>query len=120
MTEKPSILCVDDDHMILETLKDAFHDEFNIILTTDARTALEIFKSQNIEVVISDNIMPNITGLELYALMKKEKENLHFILYSGHSLDKKTYDQLDKKSFQFFKKSESKKLLTSIYDIFDK
>lgn len=72
-TEKPVILCVDDEEMILSSLKfqikKSFKDFFQVEIATSAEFALEIlneYKEKNIDipVVISDHIMPGIKGDE--------------------------------------------------------
>ena len=72
-TEKPVILCVDDEEMILSSLKfqikRSFKDLFQVEIATSAELALEIldeYKEKNIDVpvVISDHIMPGIKGDE--------------------------------------------------------
>ncbi len=71
---KPVILCVDDDKMILEVLKEQlikrFGDEYKIETAERGEEALELFKKlleEEIEVpvVIADCIMPEMKGDEL-------------------------------------------------------
>lgn len=71
--EKPVILCVDDEEMILSSLKfqikKSFKDSFQVEIATSAEFALEIlqeYKEKNVDipVVISDHIMPGLKGDE--------------------------------------------------------
>jgi putative two-component system response regulator len=59
------ILFVDDDRLILQCSKDLFRSKGITILTAnDAQEALELFQTHEIAVVVSDNYMPGMTGLD--------------------------------------------------------
>lgn len=71
---KPVILCVDDEKIILTSLKEQlkrqFGDEYNIETVESGEEALEIFEElqqgrTDLPVIISDHIMPGIKGDEL-------------------------------------------------------
>jgi len=67
-SETPRILVVDDEEAILETMTFTFMDDFEVLTSTDARRALEILEQKApIAVVITDQRMPNMTGVELLA-----------------------------------------------------
>ena len=62
MSNKPTILFVDDEERILRTLEMSFRHIFNVITTTDGYEALKLLKKQEVDVIISDQRMPLISG----------------------------------------------------------
>jgi serine/threonine-protein kinase len=64
-TAKSTLLFVDDEERILRTLDMAFRHHYRILTTTDGREALRILRDEAIDVVISDQRMPHMTGVEL-------------------------------------------------------
>ncbi len=67
MTEPslPRILVVDDEEAILETMTFTFEGEYEVYTSTDARRALELLdENAPITVVLTDQRMPNMSGVE--------------------------------------------------------
>jgi len=60
----PSVLIVDDEQAILDSLEDLLEDDFEVITTTDPRRGLEMLRSREIGVVLSDQRMPTMQGHE--------------------------------------------------------
>lgn len=64
--ERPRILIVDDEEAILETMTFTFMDLYEVLTTSDPTQALQIMEeNQPIAVVITDQRMPGMTGVEL-------------------------------------------------------
>ena len=62
---RPRILVVDDEEAILETMTFTFEDDYEVHTSTDARRALEILDEHApIAVVLTDQRMPNMSGVE--------------------------------------------------------
>jgi putative nucleotidyltransferase with HDIG domain len=69
---KETVLFVDDDRSILEHVSGIFRNSGVGILTArEPREALEFFAGREIAVLVSDNIMPGMNGLELLSRVKK-------------------------------------------------
>jgi len=65
---KSRILIVDDEEAILETMRFTFEDEYEVFTSPDARQALGILdENAPIAAVITDQRMPNMTGVEFLA-----------------------------------------------------
>ncbi len=76
MSEKatPLILVIDDEEGIVELFKECLEDlSFKVVGATCAEKALEIFKSQNVDCIVTDVSMPKMTGIELAAQVRKLK-----------------------------------------------
>ena len=59
-----SILYVDDEEDNLTVFKSAFRREFNIHLATSGAEGMEILKNNEIQVIITDQRMPEMTGIQ--------------------------------------------------------
>jgi two-component system cell cycle response regulator len=65
------ILVVDDDLMMLAALsKKLSEKEYEVITTADAIEALKIVSDEKIDLVISDVVMPCISGLTFVSMLK--------------------------------------------------
>lgn len=60
-----NILYVDDDPQNLNSFKALFRREYNVFLASSAYAGLEILKEKDIQVLITDQRMPEMTGTEL-------------------------------------------------------
>lgn len=66
-----SVLFVDDEVGILKAVQRVFADtDITVISATDGRQALEIIEKQEIDVVVSDNMMPGMKGIDLLRRIK--------------------------------------------------
>lgn len=82
-----NILIIEDDKDIIELLKiylDA--NDFITYSTTNGLEAKELIKKYNIDLLIVDIMMPNITGYEVIKLIRKDS-NLPIIVVSAKILD---------------------------------
>ena len=69
MTE--TILFVDDEENILNSVVRTFVDsDFTILTAPDATQALDLLKSRAIAVLVTDNMMPGMSGMELLELAR--------------------------------------------------
>lgn len=86
MTDQPKEVFVVDDHrVILEGLRSALQKEpdFHIIGTAnDGLEAIEMVKSLKPDIVIMDNVMPNLDGLMATKEIKQKCEATRIIIYS--------------------------------------
>ena len=89
-----AILCVDDESIILDSLKDQlkrqFGNDYQIEMAESGKDALEIiadFSARNIEipVVISDHVMPGIKGDKLLQSIHKKHPNTIKIFLTGRA-----------------------------------
>ena len=61
----PTVLVIDDEPGILESLADLFRREFHVLATGDPDEALAILAAEEVSVVISDQRMPRLSGAQL-------------------------------------------------------
>lgn len=81
-----TLLVVDDEPSILSAMKRLFMDsKIDVLTAGDAAEALEILRNKNVDVIVSDQRMPNMTGIELLERVKREYPDSIRILLTGYS-----------------------------------
>ncbi|BBO76449.1 sigma-54-dependent Fis family transcriptional regulator [Desulfosarcina widdelii] len=81
----PSILIVDDEPSILQSLSGLLIDEgFEIITASNGYEALKIIDSEAPDLVLLDIWMPGIDGIETLKEIKKNSSSLPVIIITGH------------------------------------
>ena len=83
------ILVVDDDQMMLAAIsKKLEENDYMVSTTTDAVEALKILSDEKIDLVISDVIMPCISGLTFLSMLKNfYYSKVPMILISSYNQD---------------------------------
>ena len=82
---KHSILCVDDEVDNVDALERLFRRKYTVLKTTSALEALELLKKNKVTVIISDQRMPQLTGVELLAESVKIHPSAIRILLTGYT-----------------------------------
>lgn len=82
---KHVILCVDDEVDNVDALERLFRRKYKVIKTTSPLEALELLKTNLVTVIISDQRMPNLTGVELLTESVKIHPNAIRILLTGYT-----------------------------------
>jgi class 3 adenylate cyclase len=86
MTASPfNILYVDDEEQNLFAFKAAFRREYTIYTAQQGEDALEIMRQANIQLVITDQRMPKMTGVELLDTIRQEFPNPVRMILTGYS-----------------------------------
>ncbi len=83
--KKARVLFIDDEERILTALKSQFRDRFHVFTTTDGNKALEFIKKYQIHVIVSDQRMPEMAGVELLRRSRGISPNSVRILLTGYS-----------------------------------
>ncbi len=69
----PTVLVVEDDPTILQLLDVNFEMEgFTVLRATDGAIGLEQAQAHRPDIIVSDVMMPNMSGLELVAALKSD------------------------------------------------
>ena len=83
--EKPVILFVDDEARILTALHALFRQKYTVFTSDDPRQAVEMVKRLQVHVLVSDQRMPNMLGVELLRSVKEISPKTVRILLTGYS-----------------------------------
>ncbi|MEO7112754.1 MAG: response regulator [Polyangiaceae bacterium] len=82
----PTVLFVDDELPLLTAIARVLRTEpFAVITTTSAQDALHIVATQSIDVVVSDERMPEISGAALLEQIHKAKPEIICIMMTGEA-----------------------------------
>lgn len=85
MRDKATVLFVDDEERILRSLKMMFRNEYTVLTTTTGQEALEIVRNQKIHVVVSDQRMPAMLGVDLLRQVKTISPYSMRLLLTGYA-----------------------------------
>ena len=78
------ILLVDDDSGFRESVRDILDiGGYQVIEAEDGKEALPIIEKEKLDLVITDILMPEIEGIELYTKIEKIRPDLKIIGMSG-------------------------------------
>ena len=83
-----NVLIVDDEKIEREGLKYLLsreEGERTVFEAANGKQALQILRSEDIQLLLTDIKMPHMTGLELSKKAKEENPNLQIIIFSGFS-----------------------------------
>ena len=97
-----SILVVDDDHDILSFITTLLNNYgYSVISCESGQEALGKFQGNAIDVVLTDIIMPNMSGTELLGKIHEEYPNVPVILMTGYADLHTAVDAIKKGVFDF-------------------
>lgn len=85
MESKARVLFLDDEVGIVNTLRAIFRQTFEVFTSTNPAEALEIIKNNSIHVVVSDQRMPQMQGVEFLSQVRELSPNTVRILLTGYS-----------------------------------
>ena len=86
----PRVLCVDDDSSLLRLTSIYFRedDQIKIVGVTSPVKALELLKTDDFDVIVSDYQMPSMDGISFLKELRKSGNSIPFILLSWQNDEK--------------------------------
>ena len=85
METKAKILFVDDEERIVKLLRMIFRPSYEVFTATSGAAALEILAAHDIQVIVSDQRMPGMLGIELLAAAGQRSPGTMRMLLTGYS-----------------------------------
>jgi DNA-binding NtrC family response regulator len=85
MSDRPRVLFVDDEQRVLNSMRAMFRREFELFLTTDGATAVKIAAANEIDVIVADQRMPGMSGIEVLDMVKRLSPKTMRILLTGYA-----------------------------------
>jgi len=80
------VLIVDDESIITDMLEDAFSREpYGVLSASSAEDAFPILAQEHVDVVISDEMMPGVSGSEFLSLVRQEYPDTIRMILTGHA-----------------------------------
>ncbi|HRZ86764.1 MAG TPA: response regulator [bacterium] len=84
--EEHTVLLVDDESYVLDALKRLLKEEqISIVTATSGQDALKILEAQKVSLVMTDQRMPAMTGLDLLKEIKMKYPNTVRVIVTGYT-----------------------------------
>jgi FixJ family two-component response regulator len=101
-----TVLCVDDEPNILNSLRRLLRREgYRLFTASSGKTGLNILKEHQVNLVISDQRMPEMNGTEFLARVKEEHPDVFCIILTGYTDIDSITDSINKGNvYKFFMK----------------
>lgn len=89
-TDKPILLIVEDNQEMRTFIKMQLSDSFTIIEATNGKEGLTLAEKHIPDVILSDNMMPVMTGVEMCKKVKEKLQTSHIpvLMLTAYALDK--------------------------------
>lgn len=92
--KKTRVIVIDDESLIAETMVEILnHEGFEAVSAFDGASAIELAKTLQPDIVLSDVVMPGLNGVETGIRIREALPNCRIILFSGQAA---TVDLLEK------------------------
>jgi DNA-binding response OmpR family regulator len=99
------LLIADDDEASRKLFKEALSDEgHEVIDVGDGTAALEVVKSRRVDVLITDDTLPGIDGIELLERARKLRPRMRAIVVTSHGTPDAVIGALDNQACDFLSK----------------
>ncbi len=120
---KITILYVDDELNNLVSLKAVFRIKYNVLTAISGEEAIKILKNNVVNVIITDQRMPNMTGVEFLESILDEYPDPTRILLTGYADMNAVVDAINKgKIFHYltkpWKEDELEETITKAYEVY--
>jgi len=83
--QRKSILIIDDEQGILESLDEMFSEKFNVFTAMDGEKGIDLLKRCRFNLVLLDLTMPGIDGMEVLKWIRGFSEPPPVMILTGHS-----------------------------------
>lgn len=80
-----NLLVIDDEIEVTKSLVRQFRRKYNVFAATSGQEALNIMDNNDIHVVISDQRMPGLTGVEFFSKVKEKYRDTLRLILTGYS-----------------------------------
>ncbi|MDB5354586.1 MAG: histidine kinase,Response regulator receiver domain proteinhistidine kinase [Phycisphaerales bacterium] len=85
MRTRHTILVVDDEPDVVKSVQDLLRLDYRVLGATRARDAMEIMRREDVHVVMTDQRMPEMTGVEFLGRLRSEHPHAVRLLFTGYA-----------------------------------
>ena len=71
-----TVLVVDDDKMNLRRTTLILEKQYNVLLAESGREALDMLKSEKVDLILLDIAMPGMNGIETFERIKEDRKSV--------------------------------------------
>ena len=115
MTQKPSLLVVDDESGILDTLRILLRNEgFEVTTAQGGKAGLEQIRSGTHDIILSDVRMPQVSGLDILAAAREQDPMTPVILMTAQASLQTAISAVNSGAFYYIQKPFSNDELVAI------
>ena len=111
------ILLVEDDPIVMEISKELLeYLNYKVLTAVKGQDAIKIYQKNKNEIVLvlSDMIMPDMEGEQLFYTLKAQNPEIKMVMMSGYPLDKKGAELLEQGLVAWFEKPLSLEKLSTV------
>ena len=83
--EKHCLLVVDDEQDVCDSVHDLLRREFRVLKATSAQEGYRLMREEEVHIIMTDQRMPQITGVELLAKAKARAPHAVRMLFTGYA-----------------------------------
>ncbi len=103
--DAPTVLVVDDEPGNLASIEKIFQKDGMRVLTADsARAALELLRTHRVEVVLTDLMMPAVSGLELLRAIKQVNPDVEVVMMTAYGTVETAVQAMREGAYDFVEK----------------
>jgi CheY-like chemotaxis protein/glycine cleavage system H lipoate-binding protein len=123
MDKKLNVLIVDDEQIVLDSITKHLRKEENLqlITTLSVEQGIEIMKKDDIHIILTDLMMPEIDGLEFLKITKDNKPDIIVIMITGYATINTALQAMQLGAFDYiakpFSRDELKKVVKRAADL---
>ena len=101
---KPSLIYLDDEEINLILFKEMFKKDFDIVTTTSPKDAIDYVSKNNLDYILTDQLMPVMTGVEYLKELKQlgVSDNSMKVIISGFTQEGEVDKALETKLIDHF------------------
>lgn len=100
--ERHKILAIDDESSSLNAINRTLRREYDLILASNGHSALEVLKSEQVSLILADQRMPEMTGIELFGKALELQPDAMRILITGYTDVAATIDAINQAQIFYY------------------
>src|SRR5579871_1764031 len=85
MTRRHTVLVVDDEPDVVQSVQDLLRLEYRVLGTTRADEAMKLMQNEEVHIVMTDQRMPEMTGVEFLRQTRGEHPDAIRLLFTGYA-----------------------------------
>jgi DNA-binding NtrC family response regulator len=121
MEIKPTLLIVDDELGVRQSLEVILEDDFHVLTAESGQEALKIVQKEPVDLVLLDIHMPEMDGLEVLRKIREKDEEIDIIIVSALNLARKAVDAMKLGAYDYITKPyEPEDILSTVARVIHK
>lgn len=85
VAKRGTVLFVDDERRVLTSMRAMFRRDYEVLLANSGQEAIDLLRDHTVDVIVSDQRMPGMTGVEVLKAVKRLAPNAMRILLTGYA-----------------------------------